>query len=195
MYGTQHYRRRHRGRAPSRHVQAGISLYDLMITSVVAGFLGLGAVGMTGMVQDARLTAAVNQLMGDLSLARGEAIKRGSAASVCASTTGSECNGTHDWINGWIIFADTDGDGQLEPGETVLQIQQSNELKSLRFGAWGPGTGRWVTYEADGSTKQNGTFTFCDERGASKAKAVILLGTGRPRVSSVSSGNGPLRCS
>jgi type IV fimbrial biogenesis protein FimT len=192
---TRRYRRRHHGRAPSRLIQAGYSIYDLMVTSVVAGVLSLGAVGMTGMVQDARMTGMVNQLMGDLNMARSEAIKRGSATSLCASTTGSECEESREWDDGWIMFSDTNGNGVPEPGEPILRIQQETAMRFLHFSAWGPGTGRRVTYEADGSTKQNGTFTFCDERGAKKAKAVILLGTGRPRVSSVSSSNGPLSCS
>lgn len=191
---TLRFRRRHRRCAPSRRVQAGYSIYDLLITSAVAGVLGLGTVGMTGMVQDGRMTATVNQFMGELNLARSEAIKRGSATTLCASKTGAECLGSRDWNAGWIMFSDINGNGIPEADDSILRIQQTGTLKSVRFGAWGPGTGRWVTYEADGSTKQNGTFTFCDERGAKKAKAVILLGTGRPRVSSVSAGNGPLSC-
>ena len=192
---TQRYRRRRQRCAPSRLVQAGYSIYDLLITSAVASVLGLGAVGMNGLVQDTRMTAAVNQFMGELNLARSEAIKRGSATSICASATGSGCLESREWNAGWIIFSDTNGNGIPESDDSILRVQQTGTLKSVRFGAWGPGTGRWVTYEADGTTKQNGTFTFCDDRGAKQAKAVILLGTGRPRVSSVSASNGPLNCS
>lgn len=182
-------------RASSRFAQSGYSIFDLIITSAVAGVLSLGAVGMNGLVQDTRISAMTNQLMGNLSLARSEAIKRGLPVSVCASTTGSECQGSREWSGGWIMFSDANGNGKLEPGESVLHVQQETAIRSLRFGAWGPGTGRWVTYETDGTTKQNGTFTLCDDRGADKARAVILLGTGRPRVSSVNSSNGPLTCS
>jgi type IV fimbrial biogenesis protein FimT len=191
---TQRYRRRHQGRAPSRLIQAGYSIYDLMVTSVVAGILSLGAVSMASMVQDGHITTTVNQFMGELNLARSEAIKRGSATSICTSAAGSVCLESRDWNAGWIIFSDINGNGILETDDSILRVQQTGTLKSVRFGAWGPGTGRWVTYEADGSTKQNGTFTFCDERGTKKAKAVILLGTGRPRVSSVNASNGPLSC-
>jgi type IV fimbrial biogenesis protein FimT len=89
---------------------------------------------------------------------------------------------------------DPNGNGRLEPGESILRVQNSPAIKSLNFSAWGPGTGQWVTYEADGSTKQNGTFTFCDSRGTAKAKAVILLGTGRPRFSALNASGDPLNC-
>ncbi|WP_372522231.1 GspH/FimT family pseudopilin [Sulfuricaulis sp.] len=174
--------------------QGGYSLYDLIITSAVASVLGVGAMGMSSLVQDARMAAGVNKLMTELSLARSEAIKRRSAITLCASTTSNECQSSRKWHDGWIMFWDPNGNGRLEPGESILRVQDSPAIKSLNFGAWGPGTGQWVTYEADGSTKQNGTFTFCDSRGAAKAKAVILLGTGRPRVSALNASGDPLNC-
>jgi type IV fimbrial biogenesis protein FimT len=175
--------------------QAGFSLHELLVTSVIAGAVGTGAVGFVGLMQDTRMTTAVNGMMGDLALARSEAIKRSSATTLCASTTMTECQESREWRDGWIMFWDPNGNGKLEPGETLLRVQEATAIKSLNFGAWGPGTGRWLTYEADGTTKQNGTFTFCDSRGASKAKAVIMLGTGRPRVSAKTSEGKPLRCS
>jgi type IV fimbrial biogenesis protein FimT len=149
---------------------------------------------MNNLVQDARLTAGVNQLMAELSLARSEAIKCHSTITLCAIATSTECQGSRNWHDGWIMFSDPNGNGRLEPGESIPRVQESPAIKSLSLGAWGPGTGQWITYEGDGTTKQNGTFTFCDSRGASKAKAVILLGTGRPRVSTYNASGDPLNC-
>jgi type IV fimbrial biogenesis protein FimT len=177
-----------------RQRQSGYSLYDLIITSALASVLGVSAVGMSSLVQDARMTAGVNQLMAELILARSEAIKRRSAITLCASTTSTECQGSRKWHDGWIMFWDPNSNGRFEPGESILRVQESPAIKSLTLGAWGPGTGQWITYEADGTTKQNGTFTFCDSRGAAKAKAVILLGTGRPRVSTLNASGNPLNC-
>ena len=195
MYRSQQNLRRRDERAPSRRIMAGSSLHDLLVTSTVAGFLGLGGASMAGLVQDARMTAAVNELMGNLNLARSEAIKRGTPVTVCASNTATDCREARDWNDGWLMFLDTNGNGRLELEDTVLRMRETAAIKSLRLGAWGPGTGRWVTYEADGTTKQNGTFTFCDARGTAKARAVILLGTGRPSVSVKTSKNKPLSCS
>jgi len=183
-----------RGGSSSRLKQVGYSLFDLIIASTVASVLGVGAMGMSSLLQDARMTAGVNQLMAELSLARGEAIKRRSAITLCASATSTACQGSRKWHDGWIMFLDPNGNGGLEPGESILRVQESPAIKSLRLGAWGPGTGQWITYEADGTTKQNGTFTFCDSRGTAKAKAVILLGTGRPQVSTVNASGDPLNC-
>lgn len=175
--------------------QRGYSLYDLFVTSAVASVLGVGAVGMNSLVLDARMTSEVNHLMVQLSLARSEAIKRRSPVTLCASAASAACKSSRAWDSGWIMFLDPNGNGKLEHDEPVLRVQEPPSIPSLRFGAWGPGTGQWVTYEADGTTKQNGTFTFCDGRGAAKAKAVILLGTGRPRVSALNASGQALKCS
>ena len=190
---TQRYRRRHQGRAPSRLIQAGYSIYDLLITSAVASVLGLGAVGMTGMVQDGRMTAQVNHLMGHLNLARSESIKRGTAVTMCKTENGANCATGSEWHNGWIIFVDEDANHQINDGETIIKIEQPLDAVALNF-AGALNHDRYVTYKPGGMVEPNGTFTFCDNRGAKKAKAVILLGTGRPRVSSVSASNAPLSC-
>lgn len=191
---TRRYRRRHQGCAPSRLIQAGYSIYELLVTSAVASVLGLGAVGMTGMVQDGRMTAQVNHLMGHLNLARSESIKRGIAVTLCKTENGASCATGSEWHNGWIIFVDGDANHQINDGETIIKIEQPLDAIELNF-AGALNHDRYVTYKPGGMVEPNGTFTFCDNRGVKKAKAVILLGTGRPRVSAVSAGNGPLSCS
>src|SRR3990167_3640035 len=103
MDRSQQDLRRRDERAPTRHIMAGYSLHDLLVTSTVAGFLGLGGASMAGLVQDARMTAAVNELMGNLNLARSESIKRGSRIAICRSQDGISCSGT-GWNEGWIVF-------------------------------------------------------------------------------------------
>ena len=181
-------------RAQPRRAQAGYSIFDLMVTSAVAGVLGFGAVGMNGVIQDTRMTAQINQLMGHLNLARSEAIKRGITVTLCKSENGSGCATGSEWHKGWIIFVDNNVNREIDDGETLLQIEQPLEAIALNF-AGALNHDRYVTYKPNGMVEPNGTFTFCDARGANKAKAIILLGTGRPRVSSVNSSNGTLNCS
>jgi len=40
----------------------------------------------------------------------------------------------------------------------------------------------------------NGTLVFCDPRGSSSARAIVISHTGRPRVSRRDSSNKPLKC-
>jgi type IV fimbrial biogenesis protein FimT len=187
-------RRRHYGRAPSRHVQAGYSIYDLVITSAIASVLGLGAVGMTSMAQDARMTATVNQLMGDLSLARSEAIKRNTIIALCKSNNETSCSKDTAWNKGWIVFTDDNNNHEVDPGETVIRVQQMLEGNlSLRYGETDAYS--YVRYNPSGEAWPGATFSFCDNRGADKAKAIIVYWTGRPRVSARTSEDKPLSCS
>ena len=60
----------------------------------------------------------------------------------------------------------------------------------------GPITSNRVFYEFRPFTwrSTNGTITFCDERGAAHARAVIISYTGRPRVSDRTASRQLLSC-
>jgi type IV fimbrial biogenesis protein FimT len=174
--------------------QAGYSLYDLMITSSLVSVLGIGAAGMTSMVQDARMTAGVNQLMAELSLARSEAIKRGTAVSLCRSGNGQSCSDKSEWKDGWIIFTDLNKNHQVDGDEKIIRAQQDSlQNTELRYGGEIESYA-YLTYYPAGYARPNATFTFCDRRGSEKAKAVIINTVGRPRSSTRSYENKPLVC-
>ncbi len=174
--------------------QAGYSLYDLIITSAVACLLGVSAIGMTGTVQDARMTAGVNQLMAELNLARSEAIKRRTAVSLCRSGDGETCSDKSEWQDGWIIFADLNENHQVDGDENIIRIQQDLlENMKLRYGGE-KASYTYLTYYPAGYARPNATFTFCDGRGSKNAKAVIINSVGRPRSSTTSYENKPLVC-
>lgn len=175
-------------------LQSGFSVYDLLITSTVAGFLAVGAVGMVSLVQDARMTAIVNQLMGDLNLARSEAIKRNQIVALCKSVDGISCSREGSWNSGWIVFTDDNNNHNIDADENKIRVQQALDGKlTLRYGE--TGSYYYVRYNASGEAWPGATFSFCDDRGAAKAKAVIVYWTGRPRVSAKTSEGRPLRCS
>jgi type IV fimbrial biogenesis protein FimT len=177
-----------------RQRQSGYSLYDLIITSAVASILGVSAVGMSSLVQDARMTAAANQLMGHLSLARSEAIKRNTMLALCKSKNGVSCSGESSWHEGWIVFTDDNNNHEVDAGETVIHVQQALEGNmTLRYGETGKYS--YVRYNPSGEVWPGATFTFCDRRGADNAKAVVVYWTGRPRVSTKTSEGKLLNCS
>lgn len=170
----------------------GYSLTDLTTTLTVAGILtATAAPVIRDMTYEQRLATQVNELFGDLQLARSEAIKRSAQVTVCKSSNGSACSGTADWQNGWIVFVDTDGDETVDSGETVIRVRQTLEGgATLRYGT----SYDYVYYKSDGSAWPNATFTFCDARGASGARAIIVTQAGRARISNKSSSGGALSC-
>ena len=194
MDNTHRGLRREHVHVKSRFAQAGFSIYDLIITTAVAGIVSVGAVGMTGLVQDARMTAVVNQLMGELSLARNESIKRNAVVALCKSKNGASCFDESAWQEGWIVFTDDNNNHEVDAGETVIHVQQALEGNlTLRYGETGKYS--YVRYNPSGEAWPGATFTFCDGRGADNAKAVVVYWTGRPRVSTKTSEGKPLNCS
>lgn len=161
----------------------GYTLQEMLVTLTIAGILIATAVGLNRMVRTTQIATEVNTLIADLNLARIEAIKRAQSVIVCKSAAGTICTNSSSWHEGWLVFTDQNENAELDPGEVVIRVRQAFPTETtLSFSAFGPGIGRYVTYNPTGTTKQNGTFRFCDPENAVDARAVILIQTGRART-------------
>jgi type IV fimbrial biogenesis protein FimT len=159
------------------------------------GTLATGTPAMMGMVQSSRITTEVNGLIAHLSLARSEAIMRGATVTICKSKDGATCSIDSEWHNGWIVFTDPNENHQVDAGESIIHTHQAlHGGVALRYGGEKE-TYRYLTYHPPGYARPNATFTFCDRRGSSKAKAVIINTVGRPRNSEKNAENKALDCS
>ncbi|HYA38182.1 MAG TPA: GspH/FimT family pseudopilin [Candidatus Methylomirabilis sp.] len=178
----------------SRLIQAGYTLHELLITSIIAGALGTGAVSFIGLMQDTRMATAVNSMMGDLALARSAAITRNAMVTLCKSRDGVSCTDDSAWHEGWLVFADDNNNHDVDSGEMILHVQErlAGDMK-LRYGE--TGGYHYVRYNSTGEAWPGATFTFCDGRGTQNAKAVVVYWSGRPRVSVKTAEGKPLRCS
>ena len=170
----------------------GYSMTEVLTTLAVVGVVvSNGVPAMQNLVHEQRLTTQVNQLFTDLHLARSESIKRGAPVVLCKSGDGVACSTTADWQNGWLVFVDFDDDRTLDANEPVVRVQQALAAgTTLRYGT----SYRYVYFKPDGSAWPNATFTFCDARGATNARAIIVWRTGRVRVWDKSSDDA-LECS
>lgn len=170
------------GRSHAAARVRGYSLTSLSMAMAVAGTLAATAVpAMQDLVLDQRLVTHVNQLFGDLQLARSEAIRRGTQVTLCKSSDGAACSSTSDWQDGWIVFTDENGNEAVDSGETIIRVQQSLEGSiSMSFSAFG--SSRYIAYFSSGESEKNGTFTLCDTRGATYARGVIVSYYGRVRA-------------
>ena len=167
----------------------------LTTLAVVGVVVSNGVPAMQNLVHEQRLTTQVNQLFTDLHLARSESIKRSAQVTLCKSNDGATCSTVSDWRDGWIMFADTNGNETVDTGETIIRVQQGlpGNITLVWNGALNHDND--VRYKPDGTAYPNGTFTFCDPRGASNARAILVTQAGRARISSKSSSDGPLSCS
>ena len=160
--------------------QDGFTLIELLVTlSVVSILLTVAVPSYRVFMQDSLLLTQSNSFYAAMMLAKSEAVKRSSPATICPSTTGVGCTGGAVWSNGWIVFSDPNGDGVVDAGEQIIQVGAAFTGGNGLSG----NNGTRVTFAASGFTAGfNGTFSLCDDRGAAMSKRLILSNQGRLRT-------------
>lgn len=105
--------------------QQGFTLTELIVVvAIVAILLNIGIPSYRYISNSYRLSSEVNSLLGDLQLARAEAIKEGLTVTTCVSRDAATCDvGSITWQEGWIVFQDRNNNQTVDPGETVLRVQ------------------------------------------------------------------------
>lgn len=99
----------------------GFTLIELMVTLAVLGVMMAIAIPSFRYVQNSsRLSAAANELVATLQLARMEAIRSNARVVVCASSAGTACDNSTT-ASGVLVFTDTNGDNILSAGEVTLR--------------------------------------------------------------------------
>lgn len=161
----------------------GFTLVETLAVVAILGVLLLVAVpSFSNLISNNRMVSEVYGLRAALSHARSEALARRAPVVVCPTTDGLACADSNDWSIGYITFVDTDDNSVadlVDPTEEIIQwevrqnpvaVRFDNANKRVRFG----GQGAALSFE--------GTFTFCDGRGAEDARALILNPVGSLRA-------------
>ncbi len=108
----------------------GFTLVELMITvAVLAVLAAIAFPSFEGVMRSNRLATATNEAIASLTLARSEAIRSARPASVCGSTDGAAC--ADDWSGGWLVWDDTNGDGTIDDGETLVRFVEANDRMTI----------------------------------------------------------------
>lgn len=174
--------------------QAGLTLLELMITLVVSSILLVIAVpSFLSFQKDNRRVSQINELVSGLNLARSEAAKSNATVGFCPSSNGTSCAGAI-YDNGWIVFLNNDADSPpaVDVGETVLRVHTGVTANGSSLRAVGITTG--LNYAPTGRPNVAGDITYCDDRGASQARSVIVSRVGVITASSVHSDGSALTC-
>lgn len=156
--------------------QNGFTLIELMTTVAVLGvLLSVAIPSYRTMVLNNRMAAQSNQVIAAFNYARSEAVKRATRTTVCPTEDGATCAASTNWSTGWMVFSDTDGDGTVDAGETIVRvwpaIDSGTTLNAGRVR---------ITYTALGfATGFNDTLRLCDARGSTDARAITVNAMGR----------------
>ncbi len=159
---------------------AGVTMIELMIVVVVLALLAAFAVPRFVAAREAAHAGAAHQaLLASLMAASAHAASTGADVVACPGAAAGCRVGTHDWTEGWIVFADLDGDRLRDPGDTLVHraaaLGGRAQLRST------VGRTRIVFQPNGGAAGSNVTFTLCDGRGISHARSLVMNNTGALR--------------
>ncbi|MET0106268.1 MAG: GspH/FimT family pseudopilin [Sedimenticola sp.] len=180
----------------------GLTLVELVVTLMVGtALISIAASASREMTGRSRMSSAVNELLGHIHLARSEAVKRRQKVILCPSTDGSGCKPTIEWQEGYMVFVDSDQDGERDDGEPLLRLaknrkqQKDGEMLILIRSSRTERGRKKITYFPEGISRgQTATFTFCDRQKHAIPMAIIISPTGRPRLSTTRSRGEPIVC-
>lgn len=172
------------------NIQNGFTLIELMIVLTISALiLGFTVPSFSNLMKNSRVTTYTNEFVGDINLARSEAITRARPIVLCLSANPSAINPTcggvnQTWTSGWLIFVSNDNNNTYDVGvDTLLRIK--TELRGDVSIKSDVDTQTHITYRADGTLNSGGItskFAICDLRGESQGKQIQINPMGRPRL-------------
>ncbi|WP_333876976.1 GspH/FimT family pseudopilin [Methylobacter sp.] len=167
---------------------AGFTLPELMITIVIAGILiGIAIPSFTSTISSNRLTTYANELVTALSLARSEAVKRGTSVTVRKVDSNSFTNrgSGANWEDGWDVFTDANSNGNFEAGDVLLRtyspLKSSYTLRGNNFS-------NFIRFTSSGQSNTLGSFVVCDNSDgngipeANTSRLILVNSIGRVRM-------------
>jgi type IV fimbrial biogenesis protein FimT len=130
----------------------GFTMIEMLMTIAIASILmSLAIPSFRYVTNSNRIAGELNGLLGDLQLARAEAIKEGRTVTVCQSNDGATCTNSTNWQGGWIVFSDPVNVGVYDAGETYFRKQKpfsgtdtflaSNNVTAITFNREGYAVG------------------------------------------------------
>ena len=171
---------------------AGFTLLEALVVMALLGVMvSLAAPALSALRLQHRLQAEAEGLWSSLVLARSEALRRQQRVTVCARAQGqaSACDPSGDWQQGWLVFADANGNAVRDADEALVEAHAAVP-HPLRLTA-SITVKAYFSYSAEGrsTTPQGaymaGSWRFC-RPGAETGWQVVSNALGRPRLEKIS---------
>lgn len=187
-----------------RHIQSqgdyqGFTLIELMVVLAISAILlAVAAPSFSVMIKKSRSEALIRELGSALSLARTEAVSRGVTVSFCRTANGGAASPscvasgvTVSATDGWLIFQDTNGDGNFDSGETLLRAHDTLTTTRLSVADTSSTEQRFARFNRHGASNQRIIFTVCESsQEVIYARALLMENTGRITGASKDSSTG-----
>jgi type IV fimbrial biogenesis protein FimT len=160
----------------------GVTLLELLaVITLVAVLTGVAVPALDRALLNARRAAVMESLVRAAWFARTEAMRRGRPVILCGSAGGELCvAGSDAWSGGWLVASADAPATALRRGPGATDGRARLLANRSMF-----------TFEPHDRRSTNGTLAWCDHRGESAARAVVIAPTGRPRLQQ---GAGSLAC-
>ena len=162
----------------------GFTIVELMaVLAILSALLLIAAPSFVDTVKNSRLRSETYAMRATLANARSEAMTRRAPVIVCKTTDLATCDSDNDpWSTAHLAFVDEDNDGVVDTGE-LFMVREHNDSVEVTFRDFGGNAANRVRFSSRGdSLGSSGTFTVCDDRGATAAAAVILNNAGDVRI-------------
>jgi type IV fimbrial biogenesis protein FimT len=183
----------------------GITLIELLVTlTITAILITLAGPSFVRLLRSNSMAGAVNGFMADNRYARSEAVRRGSRVVMCRSAAPENAEpacaaiadpGGRGWATGWIVFQDSNNDGEFSvAGQDVLLRVTAAQTSLDVISDGSAGTPKKFIFTANGrllSVTDNARMEFGGVSYDTNLKRVVCVsGGGRTRIA----GNGDAEC-
>ena len=184
----------------------GVTLIELMVAiAVMAIVITLGIPAFADFLAANRMSAAANDVVSALHLARSEALKRQATVTMCASedpaADNPDCSAAATPASGWLIFSDDNANAAVDGGEIIINAHGPLPLAIAERSAWdngGDGPPYYAAFAGSGfrqdlpatGVRALADLQLCDARGnrdtgggIAAGRWIQLSATGRPQIS------------
>ena len=176
----------------------GFTMIELMVTVAIIAILAmLAAPSFNDAILSNKLASFANNFVASATLARGEAVKRNAAVTLCvvATDTSTTCTTSGDWQQGWIVFNDINGDGILDESTADPAAPTLRETLIYRQQAFSAdykltGSVKSIAFQSVGAGATAATLKLCraNPTAGSQERNIKVSATGRVSVAKTTTG-------
>lgn len=154
----------------------GFTLIELMIAITIVGLLLCVALPAYSSAKAAAQTQTLRDaLLAALTESRSAAVMYENDTILCPSSDGEHCGDGFEWQHGFIAAIDLNNNDQIDASDKRIVYRAA--IKDTRL-LTSSGRRR-IQFQPNGSNAgSNATFTFCDQRGPTRATSLVMNNRG-----------------